>query len=147
MTISKALPLLKGMSRIFSSASQVSFWRLLKTTLSQPSKRGLKWRGMSLDSDGPHSRLIKNLIETGSHDLGKPKIRHNFFHWGHTKKIGSKGWRVGERANLILNLWNVKKKKSICFNNGLRSYRVRGKKSKCESCYWGIKKRNNLNNA
>ncbi|TNN66590.1 hypothetical protein EYF80_023124 [Liparis tanakae] len=66
MTISKASPLEKGMSRILSSDPQDPPSQELKTTLSQPSKRGLKWRAMSLDSDSPQSRLRKNLPQ-GTH--------------------------------------------------------------------------------
>lgn len=63
-TISKGWPLVKGMSRIFSSEPQVSFSKELKTTLSQPVKRGLKCRAMSLDSDSAQRRLMAKLQDT-----------------------------------------------------------------------------------
>lgn len=51
---------------IFSSDSQYPFWQELKTTLSQISNRGLKWKATSLDSDSPQSRFIKNLQESNT---------------------------------------------------------------------------------
>ncbi len=64
MTISKASPLQNGMRWIISSDPQHPPWEVLKTTLSHPSNRGLKWRAMSLDSDSPQSRLMWNLKVT-----------------------------------------------------------------------------------
>lgn len=60
-TSSKAAPLRKGMLIFLSSLPHEPFCFEFKTTLSQPSKRGLKWKATSAPWPCPTSKFTKNL--------------------------------------------------------------------------------------
>ena len=64
-TSSKAAPLRKGMLIFLSSLPHEPFCFEFKTTLSQPSKRGLKWKATSAPWPCPTSKFTKNLAGHG----------------------------------------------------------------------------------
>lgn len=82
MTSSKLSPILKGILRSLSSEPQLSFSKVLKTTLSQPSNLGFMCMAMSPCSVASQRRLMTNLQERndtrGAVSGGKTRLESNW---------------------------------------------------------------------